>query len=151
MGMRQPQHPRALIVLRAIAGERRCEVGKFTQHATAACPALDDFHLAAAHQRDAMIFLVRGRRRGHIGLVAFRIAHIDLQNPIACAMGLPLNLADQQRRFQPRSPRPRLSDRLPQGSDGRPRDNRPRRRPRRAAWQSASDRRRRRQPGEYRA
>jgi len=78
-----PQRPRALVVLRTIAGERGGVIGKFAEHATAASAAFDDFHPAAAHQRLAVIFLVRGRGRGHVGFVTFRIAHIDLRNPIA--------------------------------------------------------------------
>ena len=73
----------ALIFFRAIAGERDRKIGKFAQHATAAATAFDHFHFAATHQRNTMIFFMRRGRRGHVGLVAFRIADIDLRNPIA--------------------------------------------------------------------
>ena len=85
--VRQPQRLGALIFVRVVAGERSGVVGEFAQHGAGPNAAFDHFHLAAAHQRGAAILFMRRRRRRHIGLVAFRIADIDLRNPIALGHG----------------------------------------------------------------
>jgi hypothetical protein len=85
--MRQPQRLGALIFVGAVAGERSGVIGEFAQHRAGTNAALHYFHVAAAHQRGAAIFFMGRRRRRHIGLVAFRIADVDLRNPIALGHG----------------------------------------------------------------
>jgi hypothetical protein len=58
--MFKPQRLGALIFVRAITSESRRKIGKFAQHAAAAAMAFDYFHLAAADERDAVIFSCAG-------------------------------------------------------------------------------------------
>jgi hypothetical protein len=78
----------ALIFVRVVAGERSGVVGEFAQHGAGPNATFDHFHLAAAHQGGAAILFVRRRRRRHVCLVAFRIADVDLRNPIALGHGV---------------------------------------------------------------
>ena len=55
---------------------------------------------SAEYQRAAAVFVVRRRGCGHVGLVSFRIAHIDVRNPITLGhLDLPV-MAAPHRRFQ---------------------------------------------------
>src|SRR5262249_37410196 len=87
--MRQAQRPRPLVLGRAVAGERRGVVRKLAQHIARATPALDHLAVPTPYQDVAVVLAVRLRSGGHIGLVAFRVAHIEVRDPVTLGHGGP--------------------------------------------------------------
>src|SRR6478609_95020 len=72
-----------LVVRRAIAVERRAIARKFEHDGPRTHLALRHLAAAAAHQTASAESPEWHHVGGHVGLVAFRIAHIDVRNPIA--------------------------------------------------------------------
>src|SRR5262245_25690482 len=98
--MGKAQRLRALVFRGAVACERGGVVRKFAQHIARAAPAFHHLLRSAPHQRAAAVLVVGRRRCGHVGLVPFRIAHIDMRNPIALGhLDLPV-MAAPRRRFR---------------------------------------------------
>ena len=101
---------------RAVAGERGGVVRELAQHIAGAAAAFHHLPRSAAHQRTAAVFAVGLRGGRHVGLVALRIAHIEVRDPISLRhldlLVMPLRMVAARSRR--RSPRPRPWDRAPQ-------------------------------------